>query len=295
MMKKTDHFVWSDAANQAFEDLKKQLAKPPVPAAPIDKEPMLLYVAANARAVSVAIVVERKEAAEYEALLHGLRMAKEMNLSRVRCFGDSDLVAQQVSGTWDSKDPLMAAYRREVDVIAGHFKGYEVEHVDRRKNEAADALSQLGSQRKTVPPNVFLDLLHNPSVKLPIEEDLVIPDPEAQLVAALHIIPDWTVPYLAYMTRGELPKDEILARQITQRSKSMTIVNGELHHCSVTGAFQHCVSPEEGHEIHREIHEGDCGHHAGSKSLVAKAFRHGFYWLTAHADAEDLVSKCDGC
>ena len=78
-------------------------------------------------------------AAEYEALLHGLQMAKEMNLSRVRCFGDSDLVAQQVSGTWDSKDPLMAAYRREVDVIAGHFKGYQVEHVDRRKNEAADA------------------------------------------------------------------------------------------------------------------------------------------------------------
>ena len=37
------------------------------------------------------------------------------------------------------------------------------------------------------------------------------------------------------------------------------------------------------------------GHHASSKSLVAKAFRHGFYWLTAHADAEDLVSKCDGC
>jgi ribonuclease HI len=47
--------------------------------------------------------------AEYEALLHGLHMAKEMNLSRVRCLGDSGLVAQQVSGTWDSKDPLMAA------------------------------------------------------------------------------------------------------------------------------------------------------------------------------------------
>ena len=84
-------------------------------------------------------------AAEYEALLHGLRMAKEMNLSRVKCFGDSNLVAQQVSGTWDSKDPLMEAYRREVDIVAGHFKGYQVDHVDRRKNEAADALSRLGS------------------------------------------------------------------------------------------------------------------------------------------------------
>ena len=151
-------------------------------------------------------------AAEYEALLHGLRMAKEMNLSRVRCFGDSDLVAQQVSGKWDSKDPLMAAYRREVDAIAGHFKGYQVEHIGRRKNEVADALSWVGSQRKPVPPNTFLDILHNPSVKLPIEEDLAVPDPKAQLVATLHVILDCTVPYLAYMNRGKLPEDESLAR-----------------------------------------------------------------------------------
>ena len=108
----------------------------------------------------------------------------------MRCFGDSDLVAQQVFGTWDSKDPLMAAYHREVDAIASHFKGYQVEHIDRRKNEAADKLRQLGSQRKLVPPNTFLDVLLNPSVKLPTKEDLAIPDPEAQLVAALHAIPD---------------------------------------------------------------------------------------------------------
>ena len=138
---------------------------------------------------------------------------------------------------------------------------------------------------------MFLDVLLNPSIKLPTEEDLAIPDPEAQLVAALHAIPDWTIPYLAYMTRGELPEDETLARQITRRSNSMTIVNGELHNCSVTRAFQCCVSLEEGHEILREIKEGDYGHHASTKCLIAKAFCHGFYWLTAHADAEDLVSN----
>ena len=58
----------------------------------------------------------------------------------------------------------MAVYRREVDIIAGHFNGYQVEHIDRIKNEAADALRRLGSQRKLVPPNTFLDILHNPSV-----------------------------------------------------------------------------------------------------------------------------------
>jgi len=151
-------------------------------------------------------------AAEYKALLHNLRMAKDMKLIRVRCSSDSNLVAQQVSGTWNSKDPLMGAYQREVDIIIGYIKGYQVEHIDRCKNEAADALSRLGSQRKLVPPNVFIDVLHNPSVKIPTEEDLAVLDPEAQLVTVLHAIPDWTVPYLAYMTRGELPEDEVLAK-----------------------------------------------------------------------------------
>ena len=62
MLKKTDNFVWSEVADAAFEYLKKQLAEPPVLAAPVDKKPLLLYVAANARAVSVAIMVECKEA-----------------------------------------------------------------------------------------------------------------------------------------------------------------------------------------------------------------------------------------
>ena len=61
MMKKTDHFVWSDAADKAFEELKKQLPEPPILVAPVEKEPPLLYVAANSKVVSVAIVVERKE------------------------------------------------------------------------------------------------------------------------------------------------------------------------------------------------------------------------------------------
>ena len=39
----------------------------------------------------------------------------------------------------------MATYRWEVDNIAGCFKGYQVDHVDRQKNEAVDALSRLGS------------------------------------------------------------------------------------------------------------------------------------------------------
>lgn len=215
--------------------------------------------------------------AEYEALLHGQPLAQEMNLTRIHCLGESDLVAQQVSGKWDSRDPMMAAYPREVSRKVGFFTGYQVDHIERKLNEAADALSRLGSQQKPVPPNVFLDVLTHHSVRLQTEEEITILDPELALVAALHATPEWVTPYLDYKTCGILPKYEFLARQIVRRSKSFVLVNGELHRLSPTCVFQRCVSPTEGREILNEIHSGDCGHHVGSRSLVAKAYRHGFY------------------
>ena len=36
--------------------------------------------------------------AEYEALAHGLKLAKAMNIRRILCYGDSDLVVQQTTG-----------------------------------------------------------------------------------------------------------------------------------------------------------------------------------------------------
>ena len=47
--------------------------------------------------------------------------------------------------------------------------------------------------------------------------------------------------------------------------------------------------------ILKNIHQGECGHHAASRALVAKAFRHGFFWPTALEEAKELVQKCKGC
>ena len=48
---------------------------------------------------------------EYEVLIHGLLLAKELGIRRILCYGDSDLVVQQSSGDWDAKDANMASYR----------------------------------------------------------------------------------------------------------------------------------------------------------------------------------------
>jgi hypothetical protein len=56
-----------------------------------------------------------------------------------------------------------------------------------------------------------------------------------------------------------------------------------------------CILIEQGKEILQEIHNGACGTHVTSKTLVGKAFRSGYYWSTAMADAEDLVRRYTSC
>ena len=87
-----------------------------------------------------------------------------MNIKRILCYGDSDLVVQQTTGHWDAKDPNMAAYRFYVQQLAGCFDGCEFHHIHRSNNEAADTLANIGSLREEIPPGVALKRLYKPSI-----------------------------------------------------------------------------------------------------------------------------------
>jgi hypothetical protein len=69
----------------------------------------------------------------------------------------------------------------------------------------------------------------------------------------------------------------------------------ELYHRSPSGILQRCISITEGQELLQEIHSGACGHHAAPRALIGNAFRQGFYWPTAVADATRIVRSCRGC
>jgi hypothetical protein len=45
----------------------------------------------------------------------------------------------------------------------------------------------------------------------------------------------------------------------------------------------------------KEIHAGLCGSHIGSRPLLGKVFRQGFYWPKAASDVAELVQKCENC
>jgi hypothetical protein len=106
---------------------------------------------------------------------------------------------------------------------------------------------------------------------------------------------DWSDKYIAWMDRGELPSDRSEARRIARMAKSFTIVDGELYKRAASGILQRCVPIPRGCELLRDIYAGVCGHHAAPRTLVGNAFRQGFYWPTAVADASEIVRTCEGC
>jgi hypothetical protein len=77
--------------------------------------------------------------------------------------------------------------------------------------------------------------------------------------------------------------------------KRYTLVEGDLYWRDTNGVLIQCITQEEGCELLTEINAGECGKHASSRTLVDKAFRHGFYWPIALQDAVELVKTCRAC
>jgi hypothetical protein len=249
--------------------------------------------------------------AEYEALVNGLRIAIELGVRRLDARGDSQLVIDQGMKNSHCRDRKMEAYCDKVRCLEDKFYGLELNHIARRYNETADELAKIASGRTTVPPDVFSRDVYQPSVKTDDtpEPEEASTQPEVSSAAegeALRVEgerngvtpnPNWQAPYLEYLLRGELPLDKAEARRLARHAKSFVLLGDkkELYHRSPSGIPQRCISVAEGQELLQEIHSGACGHHAAPRALVGNAFRQGFYWPTAVADATRIVRSCQGC
>ena len=60
LLRRTEYFVWTDAAAAGLDEIKTLLANNPVLTAPNIGEPMLLYIAATHQVVSAVLIVERE-------------------------------------------------------------------------------------------------------------------------------------------------------------------------------------------------------------------------------------------
>jgi hypothetical protein len=191
--------------------------------------------------------------AEYEALLHRMKMAKACGATRLKIFGDSNLVIQQVMNRCDAISDNMTAYRNLYYYLEGTFDGCEVSHVSRASNKEADNLANIRSQCLPIPSGVFWEEIIERSIKHSKTSTTGEPgqhpttgsgagkpgtgstvEPEEVMM----IEETWMQPYLAYMINKGLLEDIVEARRIIRRSKAFVVLQGKLYKKSIIDVLQ---------------------------------------------------------
>nr|GEX64795.1 reverse transcriptase domain-containing protein [Tanacetum cinerariifolium] len=97
---------------------------------------------------------------------------------------------------------------------------------------------------------------------------------------------------IRYLEKGTLPVDVKKARAIKRNSWRFVVVNETLYKKCFLGPWLSCMGPLQAKYALREIHEGSCSMHAGTRSVVAKALQTSYYWPTMHKDARTLIRAC---
>jgi hypothetical protein len=106
---------------------------------------------------------------------------------------------------------------------------------------------------------------------------------------------DWRTKIVSFLQCNYPSDDEVYIKRMQARTRPYMIIERELFKQGVYSPLIKCLFRTESKELMREIHSGICGAHIGSKPLLGKVFRQGFYWPKAASDAADLVQKCDNC
>ncbi|CAJ2652269.1 unnamed protein product [Trifolium pratense] len=225
--------------------------------------------------------------AEYEAFLAGLRLAEDLQAKEIKIYTDSQLVASQVLGEYQTKNDNLSEYLALVKEKITKFNSVEILHVPREHNKRADILSKLAStKRKGGNKSVIQEILPRPSIE------------KQSKVVDINVIGDkdcWMTPVYNFLEHGTLPDDQKQAAIVRRRACSYVILDGKLYRRGFSIPLLKCVDEDTADYILREVHEGINAQHLGGRSLARKALRAGYYWPTMQQDAKDHVKKCDKC
>ncbi|KAL2236614.1 UNVERIFIED_CONTAM: Retrovirus-related Pol polyprotein from transposon [Sesamum indicum] len=234
-------------------------------------------------AVRLSFPVTNNEA-EYEALLLGLELALEAGAHILEVYTDSQLVAMQVEGIYETKERSMADYLKKAKEGMQKFSKCNVQQIPKSENERADALSKLGATLAGIKDRKITVMVKERSaISEGIETNVVTP-------RCL-----WIEDISTYLREGILPTDAGHARRIKFKAPRFTLIGTQLYKRTIEGPLLKCLEDAQAKYVLQEIHEGNCGNHSGARSLAQKVTRQGYFWPTMMKDCKEFVRRCEKC
>jgi ribonuclease HI len=216
--------------------------------------------------------------AEYEALAHGMRMAKACGATRLEIYGDSSIVVHQSMNLCDAVIDNMIAYREMYRVMEGKFEGCKLKHIGRASNEEVDNLANIGSTCSAIPDGVFYKFINQHSIKVKT------PAPPTQSTTDSGAAPEEAVENVIispsqHVLLFEPVLDSAFSSIFTTAGTTRRPSRGTVHRTpiqSIHGGSRRALQRKYIRHISTvhltrrwkssvaKIHEGTCGHHARS-------------------------------
>ena len=138
--------------------------------------------------------------AEYEALITGLELSRELKVESLDIYSDSQLVVCQIKDEYQAREEKMAAYLRKTRELLRSFSSYTISQIPRSQNVEADALAQLTSAKDVDQLKIIqvetLDSLSIQTVN------------EPQTANCVMTRDSWMTPIIQYLKDGVLPEDK---------------------------------------------------------------------------------------
>ncbi|XP_024178253.1 uncharacterized protein Mb2253c-like [Rosa chinensis] len=132
--------------------------------------------------------------AEYEALITGILLAKELGVKNLKIFSDSQLVVNQVNDDFQAKEPHLSHYHSLTTALVKQcLTSHMIALIPLSQNTKVDAIARLAtSPLGTDIRGLKLEVLDKPSIDRPFSKILTT---ESQRP------PSWIDPFIDYLSK----------------------------------------------------------------------------------------------
>ncbi|CAL8117362.1 unnamed protein product [Prunus armeniaca] len=231
--------------------------------------------------------------AEYEVLIIGLEILKEMKATYVLVYGDSQLVINQLTGEYQcTRENLTLYYVMALNTV-DKFSRISFVYVPHAENHEANEMAQVESG-VNIP-----DSDHDRVIRIEkrtllalAERGMTAQVSSAQITDEVEAAEaDWLYPIVKYL-RDPSGNHE---RTTRFRARCYLIYQNELYRKGSDGLLLLCPSAEDIKVIMAESHKGICGAHQSGIKMRWLVRRHGYYWPTILKNCIEYTKGCIMC
>nr|GEU71979.1 reverse transcriptase domain-containing protein [Tanacetum cinerariifolium] len=322
-IKKSD-FHWTSEAKQAFKQLKQHLSELPLLVVPKPKEELIVYLSATYGAISAVLMTKRGAIQTRVYFISRALQGPELNYTpmeklvmslvfttkRLRRYFQAHPIAvitdQPIKKIMSRPD--VAARLQKWSVMLGEHNIMYRPKTSVKGQVLGDFLTEMSDEN----PPAALGRISTRAFAASNNEA----EYEA-LIAGLQIAAQMGVQNVHVSVDSKLVANQFLGTYVAKEEnmikyleKVKSLVSGFTNFSIsqvpqrkkkkadalskiASTSFAHLSKQAE--YMIREIHEGSCSMHERPRSVVAKSIRLGYYWLTMHQDARDMIRTCNDC